>query len=82
MNLWQLIKRLFWDERRIQRLEQTMSATTDEIAEIKSNVLTYQSNVNTKIADLEAKLAAQNDPAVQLALDDLKATAAALVIPA
>lgn len=59
-----------------------MSATSDEIAEIKTLLTTYQANVNTKIAELEAQLAAQNDPAVQIALDDLKATAQGLVVPA
>lgn len=68
----------------IERLEQQMDELKAEIAQIKTEVVAYRDGVNAKIAELEAAIAAGSgvDPTVQAAIDDLKATADSLSVPA
>lgn len=68
----------------IERLEQQMSIQTDEIAAVKAEVVAYRDAVIAKVQDLEDKLTAAGTPSpeLQTALDDLKATADSLTVPA
>jgi DNA-binding protein YbaB len=67
----------------VQEMKQTMDETTQEIADTKALVISYRDNVNARISDLETQLASHSlSPEAKAALDDLKATAQALTLPA
>lgn len=75
------LRQIFAIVARVERLEKKLE---DEIKQIKAEVEAYRDGVNAKIAELEAAIAANGggNAAVQAALDDLKATADALSVPA
>ena len=82
LNLWQLITRLFWDEGRIQRLEQNMvtkeefdAAQSAYFAKVKA--LIAKLSAHPAAADFTEELAALNTAQADLPADDATQAASA-----